>query len=205
MVLTPNSTQPKILQNHQPENIHLNAFTASVLEFLRACRETQNYIPKFVEITNIDPNRVGILPAWLTADRQCLSDLRALEIRFSKQTQDFNERFFASANGFDGSALAALVTPVVLRPVSEERERRGRTRKAQKRGLTRIPKNISFDPNGPTEMYADFNLTNPGPPTTIKNWALSVYDQQSIILANYAPRVVNTWENGSWTFWCSSA
>jgi hypothetical protein len=33
---------------------------------------------------------------------------------------------------------------------------------------------IEFDPNGPTEMYVDFDIANPGPPTTIDDWKLDV-------------------------------
>lgn len=50
---------------------------------------------------------------------------------------------------------------------------------------------VVFDPNGPTEMYVDFRISNPGDPTILRNWNLSIL-QGSKKLSNLAPRVVQT-------------
>jgi hypothetical protein len=50
---------------------------------------------------------------------------------------------------------------------------------------------IIFDPNGPTEMYADFVITNQGPRTIVRNWSLSVLNPYAKEHYNLLPRWVD--------------
>jgi hypothetical protein len=51
---------------------------------------------------------------------------------------------------------------------------------------------VDFDPNGPNEIYVDFLLSNPGEPTTLRNWTLSVFAPSGEKLDRVAPRLVHT-------------
>jgi hypothetical protein len=48
---------------------------------------------------------------------------------------------------------------------------------------------VRFDPNGSTELYVDFNISNTGPRTTIRNWSLSITDRGEAL--NFVPRMVD--------------
>jgi hypothetical protein len=54
---------------------------------------------------------------------------------------------------------------------------------------------VDFDPNGPNEIYVDFLLSNPGEPTTLRNWTLSVFAPSGEKLDRVAPRLVHTLHN----------
>ena len=111
-----------------------------------------------------------MVQTWLAADRQCLADMKRAKIRFVRQMQDFNEKFFASANGFDAASLSALIRPPELCAVSEnEQEEAERARPTSPVALELT--NVSFDENGPTEMYITLDIRNTGSPTTIRNLA----------------------------------
>ena len=47
---------------------------------------------------------------------------------------------------------------------------------------------VTFDPNGPTEFYVDFNIANLGKPTTLEDWSLSIR-RAGHILWEREPRV----------------
>ena len=49
--------------------------------------------------------------------------------------------------------------------------------------------NVIFDPNGPTELYVEFRLSNLGPPSTIKNFSLSATRYGRVVLDKLPPRV----------------
>jgi hypothetical protein len=48
--------------------------------------------------------------------------------------------------------------------------------------------NVVFDPNGPTEFYIDFQLSNLGAPTTVKGWNLSIFKDGAVLLDRQPPR-----------------
>jgi hypothetical protein len=172
----------------QTSCIDVNNLSLRIVESLRLYRLAQDYLPKFVKITNIDPNRLGSVQTWLAADRQCLADMKRAKIRFVRQ---MHEKFFASANGFDAASLRALIRPPDLCTVSEkEQEEAERVRPGSPVALELT--NVSFDQNGPTEMYITLNIRNTGSPTTIRNWRLSVYEHDKMILANRTPRVISS-------------
>jgi hypothetical protein len=49
--------------------------------------------------------------------------------------------------------------------------------------------NISFDPNGPGEIYLNLQLSNLGPPTTVDDWRLSIIRSGRAILDDQPPRL----------------
>jgi hypothetical protein len=49
---------------------------------------------------------------------------------------------------------------------------------------------IEFDPNGPTEMYVDFDIANPGPATTIDDWKLDVTFPDGRKAESLSPRFI---------------
>lgn len=48
------------------------------------------------------------------------------------------------------------------------------------RPLRLTVENVSFDPNGPTEIYVEFYLANPGRPTIVHNWRLRAINPQGV-------------------------
>ena len=56
---------------------------------------------------------------------------------------------------------------------------------------------ISFDPNGPKEMYANFDLSNPNGATILADWKLFIVNPFGITL-RISPRLIHTktsWDN----------
>jgi hypothetical protein len=76
----------------------------------------------------------------------------------------------------------------------ELREELAKLREAQTEAKAVLPRlmieGITFDPNGPTEMYVDFEIANPGPPTTIDNWKLDVTFPDGRRTNNLLPRFI---------------
>lgn len=76
--------------------------------------------------------------------------------------------------------LFAFVLRLVRAPVTLFHQEKERADRLQQKldGLSDIRlenMRVSFDPNGPTEMYADCRISNPGSyPTIIQNWEMSV-------------------------------
>lgn len=62
---------------------------------------------------------------------------------------------------------------------------------ADEPGLHMAIERVQFDPNGPTEFHLDFRLWNNGPPSIIKDFSASIFDNGHAILENFPPRV--TW------------
>jgi hypothetical protein len=50
---------------------------------------------------------------------------------------------------------------------------------------------VTFDPNGPTEFYTDFTVSNAGGPTTVKGWKLTISQGTQVLLKDFEPR--GTW------------
>jgi hypothetical protein len=161
---------------------------------LLSYRKAQEYLPKFVRLTNVDPNRIGgvrLVNQWLDADQQSLTKVKELRARFPDTAKYLNDGFFASANGFGSENLSASVTKSALPPVSPEEMARAEQDKTKSAVILKIS-DVVFDPNGLTEMRVKFDLMNPGPPTVIRNWRLTVYDGEKMILAAFSPRTVWT-------------
>jgi hypothetical protein len=60
---------------------------------------------------------------------------------------------------------------------------------AESSGLRISISDVIFDPNGPTEYYVEFRLSNVGPPTTIEGWNLSIFKNGNILQDGQPPRV----------------
>jgi hypothetical protein len=169
--------------------LSVNVFMGAIVSCFRSYRAAQDYIPKFVTITNVNPNRSGHIAGWLDSDKELLAAIRKLRREFPKHAADLAEQFTASRSGFDAKGLDALIVVVPLPPVSDRDREIAEQRKPQS-GVSLTILDRIFDPNGPTEMYLDCRLKNPGIPTTVKNWKLSVHDHSEVMLANYPPRLV---------------
>ena len=63
---------------------------------------------------------------------------------------------------FDSKNLDSLVVAIPLPPASEQDRELAEQNRPQS-GVSLIILDRKFDPNGPTEIYLDFNLKNPGP------------------------------------------
>jgi hypothetical protein len=49
--------------------------------------------------------------------------------------------------------------------------------------------NVTFDPNGPSEMYVAFTLANSGEPTTLEGWNLTIKRNKAVLWKGQPPRV----------------
>jgi hypothetical protein len=58
--------------------------------------------------------------------------------------------------------------------------------------------NVAFDPNGPGELYVEFQLANLGPPTTLEDWNLSI-GRARAELWSHAPRLTFSPRYNQWT------
>jgi len=173
-----------------------NSITGDVLEdalvsLMKSYSAAQNYLPKMVKITNIDPNRFGIVREWLDSDSQCRTAIRSAIVNGTLSSGGARgiDQMTASARRFDASSLTALVVRGVLEPPSSSQVATIEQKKERSMIAMEI-RAIQFDVNGPSELYVDIFLRNTGPPATVTGWNLSVYRGEEIILAGMRPRVV---------------
>lgn len=93
------------------------------------------------------------------------------------------------------TAAFVLAFPVVYcwkffaAPAKLDAELRAALNEATKDAVQLSILKVSFDPNGPTELYVDLRLSNPGAPTILKGWAISISKDSKMLLERFAPRV----------------
>ena len=173
-----------------------NSVIGGVLEdtfvnLMQSYSVAQDYLPKMVKMTNIDPNRFGIVREWLDLDNRCGDAIRSAVVSgtLSSERTKGLDRLTASARRFDASSLSASVVRGVLGPPSPI-EIALIERKKERSMVVMDIQAIQFDRNGPSELYIDIFLRNTGPPATVTSWSLSVYRGEEIILAGMRPRFV---------------